>query len=402
MKMIKRIQLVALGCVCVSLASGSVWAAQSKQVVGTQTLKEELAKLDNMQQAYQSELAKMRQLREQYAAQLKKMNEAKPAQSTLSDSKYNKLKEQLDRIQISGFVRAKYDSDDRDGIGSGSNNKHFYMNLEGKMKVSDDWDAHFQSETRKGYTVNQSWRNGDPGSDDQNGTFQRIWVEGKPANIGIALGTKWWGLGFQNVPFGHAADGISVDYDVVPSWNVKAYWLRPRQGDLVTMPNGQETTITGMNITGNITKNLAASITYAGNKDYNGDQKMSQMGAFELQYQATDDILLRGAFVRTNADDYNTSQEYRVDYKGSKLEQVGSYGMYVRYIDFERYGDYSHDDEWGSLPNDAKGWLLGGTFVPFKNVVWETFFSVQRRNRASSVDHNAMRHLLRTQIDFHF
>ena len=186
---------------------------------------------------------------------------------------------------------------------------------------------------------------------------------------------------------------------MVSDWNAKVFWLRPRQGDLVTMPNGQETQIAGLNVTGSLLDNLQTSLTYATNENHGDDQKMDNMGAFELQLQATSDILLRGAFVMTDADEYNTSQEYRIDYKQTALEKAGSYSLYTRYIDFERYGDYSHDDEWGSLPGDAKGWIFGAKYVLARNIIWETFYSVQQRNRATE-EHN--RDLFRTQIDFHF
>lgn len=324
----------------------------------------------------------------------------------VSDEAFEALKERVDSITFFGFVRAKYDADDDEPTGAGNNNKHYFMDFEANMKVSDIWTGHFQSETRKGYTVNQSWRGEDnEGSDDQNGTFQRVWVDGRPGGIGVTAGTKWWGYGFQNVPFGHAADGIQFDYDFYPGWNAKAFWLRPRQGDLISMPNGSKTQISGANFTGSLMEGLQTSITLAYNENHDDEQMMDRMGAFELRYQPNQDWVFSGAYVKTNADDYNTSQEYRIDYKAPIMDQQYSYGIYLRYIDFERFGDYSHDDEWASLPADAKGWLLGVKFVPFKNVVWETFFSIQKRNRALDPDdefHDDTRHLFRTQIDFHF
>lgn len=397
--------VLAINCIYCSLLSASALANTDLNVSQNQSITERKAQLKDMQKTqekYETELSKIRQLRQKYEAELKKLDTQAQQAKIENKSKYDSLKEKLESITIFGFVRGKYDHDNREGIGSGTNNKHFYMDLEGKMKVSENWVARFQSETRKGYTVNQSWRDGNTGDDDQDGTFQRVWVEGNPYNIGIELGTKWWGLGFQNVPFGHAADGISVDYDFIKDWNAKAFWWRPRQGDLISMPDGSDTSIAGANVTGRVNQYLETSLTFATNKNHNDNQKMSRMGALDLRVKAFKDIVLTGTYVRTNADDHNSSQEYRIDYKDANLKEVGSYGVYTRYIDFERYGDYSHDDEWGSLPTDTKGWIFGAKFIPFKNVIWETFFSIQRRNRGSSVDHDAIRHLFRTQIDFHF
>lgn len=79
--------------------------------------------------------------------------------------------------------------------------------------------------------------------------------------------------------------------------------------------------------------------------------------------------------------------------------------MYARYVDYGRYGDMSHDDEWGSLPQDMKGWVLSVKYVPWANVEWETLYSDQTRNNSgldTTMIQKAKRHLLRTQLDFHF
>jgi hypothetical protein len=274
------------------------------------------------------------------------------------------------------------------------------------MKVGKTWEAHFQSETRKGYTSNQSWRSS-ASSDDQDGTFQRIWVEGRPGALGVMVGTKWWGYGFQCVPFGHAADGAQLDVNFAKTWNAKAFYLRPRQGDLVTMPDGQQTNIRGLNLTGRVGV-VETSFTYAANdnhKQKDNNQMMSRMAAADFRVPLGKDLKLTGTYAHTNAYAFKNSKELRLDYKGTDLKKVGSYGLYTRLFDFQRYGDMSHDDEWCSLPADSKGYIIGVKYVPYENVEWETFYSGQTRNSSgtlSGIDQKAKRHLFRTQIDFHF
>ena len=116
-------------------------------------------------------------------------------------------------------------------------------------------------------------------------------------------------------------------------------------------------------------------------------------------------MTLYGTYVRTNAYDFKTSKEFRVDYRDVDSTKRGDWGLYARYIDFGRYGDVSHDDEWGSLPTDTKGYILGVKYIPWKDVVWETFYSDQKYNHSGSiagVAKDAKRHLFRTQFDFHF
>ena len=354
---------------------------------------------DHIKNVNPADQALIEKLASEYKAELKDM-QAK------NDARYQELSNKVDRVQLSGFVRAKYDNDDAVS-GSENNNKHFYMNLEGKMKVGKTWEAHFQSETRKGYTSNQSWRSNGASDDDADGTFQRIWVEGHPGALGVTVGTKWWGYGFQCVPFGHAADGAQIDVNFAKTWNAKAFYLRPRQGDLVSMPDGQQTNIRGLNLTGRIGV-VETSFTYAGNDNHNtanNNQMMSRMGAAEFRVPLGKDLKLTGTYVRTNADEFKNSKELRLDYKGTDLKKVGSYGLYARWFDFQRFGDMSHDDEWGSLPVDTKGYIIGVKYVPYENVEWETFYSDQTRNSSGTLtgmDQKADRRLFRTQIDFHF
>lgn len=361
---------------------------------------------DHIKTVNPADQALIEKLASEYQAELKDM-QAK------NDARYQELSNKVDRVQLFGFVRAKYDHDDSSASGGAeNNNKHFYMDLEGKMKVGKTWEAHFQSETRKGYTSNQSWRKDDKGkmnfdSSDQDGTFQRIWVEGRPGALGVTVGTKWWGYGFQNVPFGHAADGAQLDVNFAKTWNAKAFYLRPRQGDLVTMPDGQQTNIRGLNLTGRVGV-VETSFTYAANdnhKQKDNNQMMSRMAAADFRVPLGKDLKLTGTYVHTNAYAFKNSKELRLDYKGTDLKKVGSYGLYTRLFDFQRYGDMSHDDEWCSLPADSKGYIIGVKYVPYENVEWETFYSGQTRNSSgtlSGIDQKAKRHLFRTQIDFHF
>lgn len=379
--------------------------------------------MTKLEKATPEDQALLKKLGDEYQIELKKLDatyNSLTREDIQSNEKYKTLEDKISKIQLSGFVRAKYDSDKQNGINTNVN-KHFYMNLEGKMKVDEQWDAHFQSETRDGYTANgQNW------GDTQDGTFQRIWVEGKSGATGITMGKKWWGLGFQNVAFGHAADGIQFEYNFTPDVKGSIFALRPTQGDLMSMgaynkmiagkqavaSNSQDANIKGINIQGKLANNLEANLVLAGN-DNKDKQMMDKWGSLDLRTKLGDDWTVTATYAKTNAENNDNSNEFRIDYKKADLEKVGSSGAYLRLFKFGRYGDASHDDEWASLPTDAKGWMLGYVYVPYKNVQWETFYSEQKLNISGDnwadfnyangpVAKDAKRKLFRTQIDFHF
>lgn len=111
-------------------------------------------------------------------------------------------------------------------------------------------------------------------------------------------------------------------------------------------------------------------------------------------------VRLIGDYVQTDADVQNKSVALRLNYKGTKLDDIGSFGAYARYVQYGKNGWLAGDDEWGSTWNGTKGWIVGFKYVPWKNVEWETLFSRQKRDYGTSAEYN--RTLLRTQVDYHF
>jgi hypothetical protein len=359
-----------------------------------------------LEKANAADKALIEKLEAEYSSELNKLND-----------KYDKLDKRVDNVILSGFVRSKYDSDTSNGS-SNNVNKHFYMDFEGTMKANDQWAGHFQSETRANYEARKNaWA-----ADDQQGTIQRIWATGSIGDVGVTIGKKWWGYGYQCVAFGHAADGVQFDYAVTPKLNASVFNLHPThdQGSLMDLgiqADGvtsldNNVNIYGGNLYGEIAPNLNANLVVAGNKD-KAVQMMSQWGSFDLSTKLGPDWKVTATYAKTNAEKYNHSTEFRLDFKGADLQTPGSYGAYLRVVNFEKYGDASHDDEWASLPSDMKGYLLGVVYVPWKNVQWETIYSDQKLNisgtntndynyAAGPVKANAKRKLIRTQLDVHF
>jgi hypothetical protein len=367
--------------------------------------------MTKMEKANDADKALIKKLDAEYSTEIDKLND-----------KYDKLDKRVDNVMLSGFVRSKYDSDTSNGR-STNVNKHFYMDFEGTLKVNDTWAGHFQSETRANYMAH----NNSYGATEQYGTYQRIWTTGKIGDIGVTLGKKWWGYGFQNVIFGHVADGVQLDCALTPKVNASIFNLRPTsdQGDLMDLgiqptldkdgkvwSTARDANIYGVNLASEVLPNLNANLVVAGNDDKD-KQMMSKWGSFDLSTKMGPDWKVTATYAKTNADNFNHSTEFRLDYKQVDLQKPGSLSAYLRVINFEKYGDASHDDEWGSLPSDMKGWILGVVYVPYKNVQWETFYSDQKLNISGTnggdynygngaVKQNAKRKLIRSQLDVHF
>lgn len=360
--------------------------------------------------------ALIEKLSTEYASELNKLG----ARVTVVENK-------VDNVKFSGFVRAKYDSDSSDGHNINGGNKHYFLALEGAGKINDQWNGHFASETRHDYT-SAGWSNLGTKQDNTNdgdGTWFRIWADGKIGDVGVTAGRKWFGFA-DNVVWGHEATGLWVD---LPTGQLKTtvFVAKPTQGSgAISLTDATNTSIYGVNLNGDISKKINVNLTVGGNKRNDREiatagqwdtsknpavwvpasttiatQQMSSWGGLTIAAKIGQDLKLTGTYARTNADDFNNSQHVRLDYKGTDLSKPGTYGIYARYFKFGLNGDPSHDDEWDSLRRDSKGWVLGVDYVVGKNIQWTTLYSDQKVGISNSpTEYN--RKLIRTQFDLHF
>lgn len=343
--------------------------------------------MDKVKSGSLGDQALVEKLEKEYGGELEALNKKVDA----LDKKVDETNARIDNVKITGFVRTQWDSDDNDGKGvSNDKNKRFYMDLEGEMKVADNWKAKFQCETNRHYSSYGGKTH--KGLDDSDtGTFQRIWVDGTIANDWyVNIGRKWSGIGYQNMLQGGETDGVQFWHPVSKNLMVSGWSFAPTW-------DGADFTLYGVNVFGKIAKNLELNVAYGKSNEekWFGDK----YGSVDLRTQLTPTVKLTGTYVWTGADENNTDKAVRLDYKGTNLKNVGSFGAYTRFVNYGANGDIGHDDEWGSLPSNMKGWIFGVKYVPWQDVEWETLYSKQTINENSTKDD---RKLFRTQVDFHF
>ena len=368
--------------------------------------------LEKLEKEYGSELAALRAQVEQNTEDIRKNREA------------------IERFKVHGFVRTQYDYDkntDADTLDRSAN--RFYMDLRLDMKVNDIWTVKAQSETNRHYNnghlrgenamnenAQQTWSGHD-------GNFQRIWVEAQQDGRWLNLGRAWRGLGFQNVLFGNESDGFQFGIPIKgTNLTASGFWM-------ASTGAGNKESLYGVGLWGAVGHNFDINVAYARsslgkNERYtsglidhyeadpvthrvfpvykNNDRtnKRSYGYVVSAATNVAKNVRVIGDYVQTDADEQNKSVALRLNYKGTKLDDVGSFGVYARYVRYGANGWLAGDDEWGSTWNGTKGWIVGFKYVPWKNVEWETLFSRQKRDYGTSAEYN--RSLLRTQLDYHF
>lgn len=375
--------------------------------------------LEKLEKEYGSELATLRAQVEQNTEDIRKNREA------------------IERFKVHGFVRTQYDYDkntDADTLDRSAN--RFYMDLRLDMKVNDIWTVKAQSETNRHYNnghlrgenamnenAQQTWSGHD-------GNFQRIWVEAQQDGRWLNLGRAWRGLGFQNVLFGNESDGFQFGIPIKgTNLTASGFWM-------ASTGAGNKESLYGVGLWGAVGHNFDINVAYARsslgkNESYTSglidhyevdmthpvfppmryrvvpvykDNDRTNMRSYGYVISAATNVAKNvrviGDYVQTDADVQNKSVALRLNYKGTKLDDIGSFGAYARYVQYGRNGWLAGDDEWGSTWNGTKGWIVGFKYVPWKNVEWETLFSRQKRDYGTSAEYN--RSLLRTQLDYHF
>ena len=368
--------------------------------------------LEKLEKEYSSELATLRAQVEQNTEDIRKNREA------------------IERFKVHGFVRTQYDYDkntDADTLDRSAN--RFYMDLRLDMKVNDIWTVKAQSETNRHYNdghlrsenamndnAQQTWSGHD-------GNFQRIWVEAQQDGRWLNLGRAWRGLGFQNVLFGNESDGFQFGIPIKgTNLTASGFWM-------ASTGAGNKESLYGVGLWGAVGHNFDINVAYARsslgkNESYTSglidhyevnpmtnivfpvyrNNDRTNMRSYGYVVSAATNVAKNvrviGDYVQTDADEQNKSVALRLNYKGTKLDDVGSFGVYARYVRYGANGWLAGDDEWGSTWNGTKGWIVGFKYVPWKNVEWETLFSRQKRDYGTSAEYN--RSLLRTQLDYHF
>jgi hypothetical protein len=346
---------------------------------------------------------------------------------TKAEAQIAENKKAIEKVNFHGFIRTQWDNDDLNGGNKDAD--RFYLNLYGDFKVSDMWTAKFQSETNRHYSKDNAYgERADKTWSGHDGNIQRIWVEG---DLGdgkwVNVGRSWRGLGFQNQLQGNETDGVQFGIPVGKSgFTASAFVMSPTsvQSDSDSAAGKFDTTdytLYGLAGWGPVGHNFDLNVAYAkstedinykidgkyDNSDGTHNRYYGKSGGFgdygavvSFGTNLNKNLRLIGDYIWTGADEDNKTKAVRLNYKDTNENDVGSFGLYARYLDKQRNGNISGDDEWGSLQDDSKMYIFGVKYVPWQNVVWETLYENAKIHPDTADEYT--RNLVRTQFDFHF
>lgn len=285
---------------------------------------------------------------------------------------------------------------------------------------------------------------------NHSGLISNIWVElqlGPKHDWYTNIGRKWNGIGMQNLLLGGQVDGIATYHPIEHGhgwWMSAQYWKSSSDATQYTLDykydkanneyvydgytvHARRNPINAtLDFWGPLGKYMDANVGYTrvvGHKyktddgsGLGGDGYWFDTSGFfnaDLAVKLFKDFKVTGSYVKAFTNEKSAlghgdrDLAVRLDYRGTDLNKVGSWGAYAKWMNLGAFADLGHDDEWSTreptFTNGVRGWYFGFKCVPSQNVEWETLWAPNlKENFAYGSDQQVNRHILRSWLDFHF
>ena len=299
------------------------------------------------------------------------------------------LEKKVDNVKWTGRVRYRYIHRSEDNMSDhekeNRNTNQVLFRLEPTARINENWVGKARIDYGQADNMNT-------GANTTSATVDRIYVEGTYGTTKIDLG---------KIPFKTQSDyGMVSDYrmaggQVVFGKDVKLSLAAGRINDTnyALFAHG------GTNA-GTQDKSIDGTASYQGVEVYNdraqkftwglGFQHVKQEKELKalidnssvniwnvgLGYKFTNDLNLTGAYAHASGADsaiaskHKRSYAIQLNYKGAKASQMGSWGAFVGYRHLGELSTiHSTYREFGPMNGGEKGWEVGLSWAPMKNVV---------------------------------
>lgn len=304
------------------------------------------------------------------------------------------LENQSQNVKFSGDMRFQYIHSE-DGVFAGKNQQEARLRLQAEGKVNDNWTVVGRFEAL------DDLRSSDSSRSDV--TMDKMFVQGDYGKFQTRIGRLDL-IPVYGMMYDDFADGAEI------SWNSDRFygavrWLGSMNEETIdSFSGGAENNydaymaevafldvVKGLNIRGQYTyfdgKNWDGGIWEAG-LDYNfGNSDFTITAAAA---DATGDI-------GKGKDHKDTAWFTQLDYKGADQEQVGSWGLFGGYRDFQDSAAITSLTTFNTI---GKGWYVGGSLTPAKNIVLTAWFEHMKPQFSSEGDKS--KKFVQAELEFFF
>ena len=282
------------------------------------------------------------------------------------------LEKKVDNVKWYGLMRYTYDRTRVEGQKDHKNTNDFRLRLMMDAKVNEHWTGKARIE----YKSDMDSAKNSTGADG-NIFLNRAYVEGTYGATVIDLGRF---PAFSTVDGGMVFDDEMSGGQVVfgKKAQLKLFAGRYRNNDIL---KDKTSTLMGIEVDTDRSKKFTAGAAYYHlsnkdgfeNKDYAGklyDAKKASIWEVGLGYRFDKNFALNGAYAANTSGDIESKHRRawsaQLDYKGAKLNQVGSFGLYAAYRHIGNYAVLAPTYNVGA--RDNKGWSVGAKYTIMQNV----------------------------------
>ena len=306
------------------------------------------------------------------------------------------LENQTQNVKFSGDMRLRYIHGE-DGAFDNKNVQDARFRLEAEGKVNENWSVVGRFE------VNDDFRQKDGGTSEV--ILDKMFVQGKIGDFGTRVGRidvfSAYGLVFDDY-----MDGLEISYEK-NNWYVIGRYGRidnvdgSTAGDWARISSNTQYQIeAGTSIGSKV--NVKAAYWH-----FDNDANMKNFGIWEVGADATlgrDFKVTASAANQISGDDFvgangkkmdSIAWFAQLDYKGADKEVTNSWGLFGGYRDFSS----SIAPVITTFNTVGKGWYVGGTYVPAKNVVISAWYENMKN---TSIGINESKDYVRAEVEFFF
>lgn len=324
------------------------------------------------------------------------------------------LENQMDNVKFTGDLRLRYDHAE-DGWVNGKresvNSQKARLRLQADAKVNDNWNV-----VGRFVAVNDIRQNDDGTS---NVEMDKMFAQGKYGDFGIRVG-RLDILPAYGIMYDDYVDGLEVSWTndkfygalrYIGSFNTDAFAWSDETGtganhrpELFDHSDAYMAEIAFLNLAKGL--NVRAAYTHFDGKYLDGgiweagaDYSFGNSG-FKVTGAAADST----GDLSDGKGFSSTAWFAQLDYKGAKKDVVGSWGAFGGYRDFQ---DSAAATKLTTFNNTGKGWYVGASYTPAKNIVLKAWYEKMKPHFSDSeLNNNKLsdksRDYIRAQAEFFF
>lgn len=304
------------------------------------------------------------------------------------------LENQTDNVKFSGDFRLQYIHGE-DGVLGSKNSQEARFRLQAEGKVNENWTVVGRFEAL------DDLRSAGENRSDVN--LDLAYAKGEYGKFQTRIG-KMDVLPAYGIMYDDNVSGAEM------SWNNEKFY-----GALRWIGSANEETLDGFSGASsdrydaymaevgflNIAKglNIRGQYTHFDGKDWDG-------GIWEAGFDYTignSDFKITAAAADSTGDigkgkGYSDTAWFgQLDYKGAESTEVGSWGIFGGYRDFQDSAAVTPLTTFNTI---GKGWYVGGTYTPFKNTLLSVWYEKMKPQYSS--DGNSSKNYLQAELEFYF